>query len=101
MNNKKHPPEVVNFNKLLPAEMVKQKYPKLRGPERASGLSVKLAVEAFFGPDVLARCTVACCRSLPGLPEEQLQNLKQFIWVAVTPDDLYIAYRTHSRSRSD
>ena len=73
--------EAVNFNGLLAPEMVKQKYPKLRGPDRASELAVKLAVEAFFGPDVLARCTVAGCRSLPGLPVEQLQKLKQFIFL--------------------
>lgn len=82
-NNKRRPPlssEVVNFTRLLPPDVVKQKYPELRGPQRAGELAVKLAVEAYFGPDVLARCTVAGCRSLPGLPVEQLQKLKQFIF---------------------
>ena len=48
------PTFVPGYSSLLPPEMVKQKYPKLRGPNRAGELAVKLAVEAFFGPDVLA-----------------------------------------------
>ena len=82
-NSKRCPPlslDTVDYSSLLPPEMVKQKYPKLRGPNRAGELAVKLAVEAFFGPDVLSRCTVAGCRNLPGLPVQQLQKLKQFIF---------------------
>ena len=82
-NSKRCPPlslDAIDLASLLPPELVKQKYPKLRGPERAGELAVKLAVEAFFGPSVLARCTVAGCRQLPGLPVEQLQKLKQFIY---------------------
>ena len=69
-------PDTIDYNSLLPPETVKQKYPKLRGPNRAGELAVKLVVEAFLG----ARCALQMhcgsgCRNLPGLSIKQLQKL--------------------------
>ena len=43
-------------------------------------LGVKLAKEAFFGEDVLARCTVSGYRDLPALPLLELNGLKQALF---------------------
>ena len=67
-NSKRIPPlspDTVNYNSLLQPKTVKQKYPKLCGPNCAGELAVILAVEAFFGPDMLSRCTVAALTGLP------------------------------------
>ena len=54
---------------------------------KASTLAVKLAREAFFGEDVLKKCTVSGERGFPGLPLQELQDLKNFLFkqFAVTP----------------
>ena len=42
---------------------------------------MKLAKDAFFGEEVMARCTVAGERELPGLPTDELQRLKHTIFM--------------------
>ena len=49
---------------------------KYRVLSKASTLAVKLAKEAFFGDNVLVRCTVAGGREFPGLPQKEMQELK-------------------------
>ena len=56
------------------------RYPKLRSPSSIGTLAAKLAREAYFGEDVLAKCTVSGDRDLPGLPIVELQQLKQTLF---------------------
>ena len=56
-----------------------RKYPKLCGESKAGKLAVKLAQEAYFGEDVLSRCTVSGFRELPALPIAELSELKQMM----------------------
>ena len=49
---------------------------QLQSPSNISTLAVKLARQAYFGEDVLAKCTVRGDRGHPGLPNVELQ-LKQ------------------------
>lgn len=43
-------------------------------------LVVKLAKEAFFGEDIMVRCTVNGKRQLPGLPLTELNSLKHTLF---------------------
>ena len=52
-------------------------YPKLRSPSNTGTLAVKVVREAYFGEDLLAKCTVCGDRGHPGLPIVELQQLKQ------------------------
>ena len=52
---------------------------KIAKPSKVGPFSVKLAREAFFWDDVLAKCTVFGCRDYPGLPPAELQALKQCV----------------------
>jgi hypothetical protein len=40
-------------------------------------LAQKLAKEAYFGEAIMVQCTVVGDRDLPGLPVEELRQLKQ------------------------
>ena len=42
-------------------------------------LTVKLAKEAVFGEEVMSRCTSGGTRELPGLPSEELYELKKTV----------------------
>ena len=60
-------------------DIVIRKYPKLRGETKASCLAVKLAKEAFFGDEIMARSTVKGHRDHPALPQQGLADLKQVL----------------------
>ena len=74
------PSSVINKQKLKSASEVIVRYPKLRSPSSIGTLAAKLAREAYFGEDVLAKCTVSGDRDLPGLPIVELQQLKQTLF---------------------
>ena len=74
------PSEEVPKDKLATPQAVLQKYRKLRGDALAGSLAVKLAREAYFGQDVMRKCTVRGSRGLPGLPSTELCQLKQTIF---------------------
>ena len=74
------PSSVINKKKLKSASEVILRYPKLQSPSNVGTLAAKLAREAYFGEDVLAKCTVAGDRGLPGLPITELQELKQTLF---------------------
>ena len=61
---------------LRPVDEVLLLSAKYRVLSKASTLAVKLAKEAFFGDNVLVRCTVAGSREFPGLPHKEMQELK-------------------------
>lgn len=73
------PSSSIRKNCLKNPEDVIRKYPKLRGESKAGKLAVKLAREAYFGEDVLSRCTVNGFRELPALPIAELSELKQMM----------------------
>ena len=67
----------IDKSKPLPVDVVVAKYPRLRVVEKASRLAVKLAKESVFGEEVMRQCTVFGTRQLPGLPREELFQLKK------------------------
>ena len=52
------PSEGIPKDKLATPQAVLQKYRKLRGDALAGSLAVKLAREAYFGQEVMRKCTV-------------------------------------------
>ena len=62
---------------LTTASNVMKKYPDMCGEGNASLLALGLAEEAFFGQDVLVRCTPKGTRGPPSLPVRELADL---IW---------------------
>ena len=79
--NKPLPSSVINKQKLVTVNEVLMKHPKLRCASKVGTLAVKLSKDAFFGQDVMAQCTVAGERDLPGLPAEELQQLKNALFM--------------------
>lgn len=53
------------------------KYPKLKGVSKTGSLASKLAKEAIFGEEVMAKCTVKGHRNYPALPSDKLAELKR------------------------
>ena len=62
-----------------PAQII-SKYSKLCIESKASTLATKLAHEGFFGDQVLGLCTVMGYREQPGLPSQELNELKQALF---------------------
>ena len=56
-------------------------YHTFRGESKAGKLAVRLAKESFFGEDVLAKCTVGGHQGLPALPVDELNELKQTMFL--------------------
>lgn len=71
------PSSAINKEKLKAPDLVIKQHPKLRGDSKAGTLAVKLAREAIFGDDVLAKCTPGGSRELPSLPNDELNLLKE------------------------
>ena len=74
------PSEQIPKDKLVGPQSVLIKYKKLRGEALSGTLDVKLAREAYFGQDVMRKCTVRGNRGLPGLPHMELCQLKQTLF---------------------
>ena len=51
----------------------------MKGGSKAGALACKIAREAIFGKDVMKKCTPLGNRELPGLPSEELFQLKKHI----------------------
>ena len=62
------------------SDEVLAKYRTLRTESKAGKLAVRLAKEAIFGEDVLAKCMVGGFRDLPALPLHELNELKQLMF---------------------
>ena len=77
----KLPSSAINKGELLQATTVFRKYPALLCESKIGTLATKLAREAFFGDDVLIKCTVVGERDYPGLPAEELHQLKHAIFM--------------------
>ena len=74
------PSIAIDRSKLASVKTVLEKYKKLRGADNASLLTLRLAQEAIYGDDVLVRCTVKGNRRRPGLPIDELIELKGIIF---------------------
>ena len=74
------PSERIAKDKLASPQVILSKYYKLRGDALAGTLGVKLAREAYFGPEVMKLCTVRGNRGFPGLPHAELCQLKQTLF---------------------
>ena len=72
---------VIQKQKLQSPEAVLAKYSKLCCESRVATLSVKLAKDAYFGSEVLAKCTVMGERELPGLPRTELSEMKKILFL--------------------
>lgn len=77
----KLPSSKINKGQLLQATTVIRKYPGLVYECKIGTLATKLAKEAFFGDDVLIQCTVSGERDYPGLPVEELMQLKHAVYM--------------------
>ena len=82
----KLPSSTINKGQLLQATSVIQKYPGLVYESKIGTLATKLAKEAFFGDNVLVQCTVSGGRDYPGLPADELMQLKHALYMQF-PDD--------------
>ena len=55
-------------------------YDELKCAEKASTLTQKLAREAFFGEDVMKRCTPGGTKDFPALPKDEMFSLKKEVF---------------------
>ena len=97
------PSTSINKLKLTTLEAVIAKYSRLRVESKIGILAVKLAKEAFFGEEVLAKCTVSGYRDLPALPLDEVNNLKQTIFQQFrnywsTPDEFECVWERAAES---
>lgn len=80
LNTSKHknpiPSTSINRSKPITSSNVMEKYPCMCMEGSVSLLSVLLAEEAFFGQDVLVRCTPNGARGRPSLPARELADWK-------------------------
>ena len=79
VNNRRNTARSATPQILLPPDDVVSNYMKLKNPSTMARLSVKLAREAFFGVELMGKCTVAGQRGFDSLPEAQLYNLKLYL----------------------
>ena len=73
----------VSKNMFIDPDEVIQKYPKLQGGSisLAGRLAVRLAVESYFGDDLLKQSTVYGVKDCKALPEGKVQALKKKLLV--------------------
>ena len=56
-----------------------EKYPKLLAPSKIPTLAVRLSKEAYFGKEIMTRCTVRGTGTYHALPDKELNELKMFL----------------------
>ena len=73
----------VSKNMFIDPDEVIQKYPKLQGGSisLAGRLAVRLAVESYFGDDLLKQSIVYGVKDCKALPEDKVQALKKKLLV--------------------
>ena len=70
----------IQHNQLANPDTIIQKYRAYCVESKISTLAQRLAQDAYFGENVLKRCTVMGYRDKPALPWEELNNLKQKVF---------------------
>lgn len=83
-NNKVLPSSIIIKDKLVTVNEVLMKYPKLHCKSKVGTLAVKMARDAFCGEELMEKCTIAGERDLPGLPTEELQQLKHTLFMQIS-----------------
>jgi len=73
------PLPAINHDELISPNVVLTKYPKLLSRAKIPTLAVKLAIEAFFGPEVLSYCTFKGVGSCHALPKTEVKKMKEFL----------------------
>ena len=68
--------EEICRQELKTAQEVLQKYPDLQVESKIGVLAVRLARQAFFGDNLMKRCTPRGWRNMPALPQAELNMLK-------------------------
>lgn len=74
------PSSEIKKSKLVSAGVVINKYAKMKTESKVGTLAVKLARQAYFGDEVMQKCTVQGIREFPGLPSAELCLLKKEIF---------------------
>ena len=75
------PSSAIDKTKLLSVESIIERYPKLSTESKAGTLACKIAKQAIFGGDVMKQCTPIGNRELPGLPAQELKELKKIMFM--------------------
>ena len=76
----------INHAALLSPKVVVEKYPKLLVCSKLPTLAVKLAKEAYFGPEVMNYCTFHGVGSHHALPPAEVKKMKEFLFKISFPD---------------
>ena len=75
----------IDRSKLIPADSVVEKYPRLVDKRKLTRLAIRLAQESFFGKEIMAMCTVRGNGDFHALPKEALSQLKSFMISVAVP----------------
>lgn len=75
------PSSAIKRDTLSSVEDVLLRYSTIDIKRHTGSLAIKLAREAIFGVDVMKQCTPTGLRGLPGLPVEELYELKKVIFM--------------------
>ena len=75
----------INHDKLFSPQTVADKYPKLLVRSKIPTLAVKLAKEAFFGPEIMSYCTFKGVGSYHALSQAEVKEMKQFLFKLTFP----------------
>lgn len=75
----------IDKTKLISADEARMKYNRYVCKENLSRFAVKLAKEVYFGPDVMAACTMQGTRVYHPIPPKELDELKEFLYRQAVP----------------
>lgn len=79
-NKENDPLPPINKKKLVDPKVVLDQNEKLQKLSKIPTLAIKLAREAFFGKEIMARCTVRGTGTYHALPQDTLEEMRQFIF---------------------
>lgn len=69
----------IDYEEMLSPHVVVDKYPKLLQASKLPTLAVRLAKQAYFGKQIMKRCTVRGTGKLHALLPNELANMKEFL----------------------
>lgn len=78
-NDKENVPLVINYAALCSPEDVVNRNQSLLTRSKLRTLAKKLAREAYFGPNILEKCTVKGIGPYRALPKKELNDLKMYL----------------------
>ena len=80
LDKEQNPLPSIDKSTLVQPMEVLEKYPKLICLSKIPTLAVRLSKEAYFGKSIMAKCTVRGTGSYHALPEEELTEIKGFLF---------------------